>query len=95
MENPKSLIKFFTVEIAFVIFPLSSAIKVTAAEFVVEEEGRGYNVSVIASLYFILDDPNVEEAGEFIGVQKDGNQSTVTTVGKKFATNFFYKDVKN
>ncbi len=31
--------------------------------------------------------------GEFIGVQKDGNQSTITTVGKKFATNFFYKDV--
>ncbi len=45
----------------------------------------------VATVY----DPNVEEAGEFIGVQKDGNQSTVTTVGKKFATNFFYKDVKN
>lgn len=93
-KSEEKIIAVDKLENAKLYIPEVPNVKVTAADFVVEEEGRGYNISVIASLYFTLDDPNVEEAGEFIGVQKDGNQSTVTTVGKKFATNFFYKDVE-
>jgi len=94
-RSTERIIAVDKLENAKLYIPEVPDVKVTASDFEIEEEGSGYNIHVIASLYFTLDDPNVEEAGEFIGVQSDGKQSTVSTVGKRFATHFFYKDVKN